>query len=211
MRGRASACRDHAGRVLPCVAAFVIAVAGPSSLFPQAGSSSSPLETYTLRLARLTAVTGYEDAAAESVLVALPGAVRDAAGNVVLTRGRGLPARVAACFLDEPGHVVGGITADGYLTLRRAGSPPEGVAPERFLFGQRVTVYGADGPVEGVAGVRSIHLQRGRSGGAPPADAPPGDLLDEIFVDVGAADAHEARALGIRPALPVARSRQVQR
>src|SRR2546428_13827010 len=58
-----------------------------------------------------------------------PGSAKDRAGNVVLTLGRGAPKRLAVCPLDEPGYVVGNITDDGYLTLRRVGRSPNAPPP----------------------------------------------------------------------------------
>jgi putative aminopeptidase FrvX len=150
----------------------------------------------------MTAVTGFEDAAAETLLTMLPGAKLDAAGNVVWTAGSGEPVRVAACALDEPGHVVGGITPEGYLTLRRAGRPLGSIPPERFLEGQRVVVFGKRGPVPGVVGVRSTHLQRGRAGATWSPMA-----LEDAYVDVGAGSAEEVVALGAVATSPVARAK----
>jgi putative aminopeptidase FrvX len=166
---------------------------------------SAASDSLLVRLASLTAVTGFEDAAAESVLAWLPGAELDRAGNVIWKSGSGGPVRLAACPLDEPGHVVAGVTAEGYLTLRRAGRPPPGTSPERFLEGQRVTVFGAAGAVPGVVGVLSTHLQRSRSGaeGHVPGREPL--PLDDALVDVGASSAEEVDALGLRVLAPVAR------
>ncbi len=166
------------------------------------------LDSLVVRLAAMTAVTGFEDAVAESLLTLLPGAEPDAAGNVVWRKGSGEPVRLAACPLDEPGHVVGGITAEGYLTLRRVGRPAVGTAPERFLEGQRVVVFGGRGPVPGVVGVRSTHLQRGRPG-AGAAWAPL--ALEDAYVDVGASSADEVGDLGIRVTAAVARAKAPQR
>ena len=159
-------------------------------------------DSLVLRLAAMTAVTGYEDAMADSLRALLPGARADRAGNVVWTRGSGAPVRVAICPLDEVGYVVGGITAEGYLTLRRVGATPMGPLFDQFLEGQRVTVFGRRGPVAGVVAVRSTHLQRGRAAGA---DEP--FSLDNAFVDVGATSPAGVAALGIEPLAPLAREK----
>jgi putative aminopeptidase FrvX len=195
---------------LPLLLVLQLALATMPGLAQVAGHgpATPPLDSLVLRLAAMTAVTGFEEAVADSVIAALPGAKRDAAGNVIWTRGSGEPVRVAACALDEPGHVVGGITPDGYLTLRRAGRSPVGTAPERFLEGQRVTVLGAMGAVQGVVGVRSTHLQRGR---ASPVTGGETLSLEEAYVDVGASSADEVASLGIRVPAPVARYKTPQR
>jgi putative aminopeptidase FrvX len=182
----------------------------PRPLAPAQGVSRAapPLDSLVMRLAEMTAVTGFEDAVAESLLALLPGSRRDAAGNVVWSAGGGEPVRVAVCPIDEPGHVVGGVTAEGYLTLRRAGRSPAGAPPERFLEGQRVVVFGGRGAVPGVVGVRSTHLQRGRPG-AGSAWAPL--LLEDAYVDLGAASAEEVADLGVGVTSPVARAKASQR
>jgi endoglucanase len=105
--------------------------------------------------------------------------------------------------MDEMGYVVGGVTAEGYLTLRRVGATAMSPLYDQFLEGQRVTVFGRRGPVPGVVGVRSTHLTRGRAGG-------PDDpfSLDQAYVDVGAASAAEVARLGVAALAPVTRAKQ---
>ncbi len=78
-------------------------------------------ESLSVRFAGMTAITGYEQAVTDSLLTLLPGSTRDRAGNVTLTLGRGAPRRLVYCNLDEVGYVVGNITDDGYILLRRVG------------------------------------------------------------------------------------------
>jgi len=173
---------------------------------PRAGESAGALESLVVRLAAMTAVTGYEDAMADSLRALLPDARRDRAGNVLWVRGTGAPVRVAVCPIDEVGYIVGGITAEGYLTLRRVGATPMGPLFDQWLEGQRVTVFGRSGPVPGVVLVRSTHLQRGRAAGA---DEP--FTLDAAYVDVGAASPADVEALGIQLLAPLARTKRPQR
>ena len=175
-------------------------------LAPPAPLAAQSADSLALRLAAMTAVTGYEDAMADSVRAALPGSRADRAGNVVWSRGSGEPVRVAVCPLDEVGYVVGAVTAEGYLTLRRVGATPVGPLFDQFLEGQRVTVWGRRGPVPGVVGVKSTHLQRGRAVGA---DDP--FTLDNAFVDVGATTAAQAASLGVELLVPVARAKRPHR
>jgi putative aminopeptidase FrvX len=152
----------------------------------------------------MTAVAGYERAMADSLLALLPGARLDRAGNVVLTLGQGGAKTLIACPMDEPGFVVGGIRADGYLTIRRAGPSPGPLADQQYE-GKRVTVFGRRGPVPGVVGVRSVHLTRGRSVGDQPF------TFDDAFVDIGAESAAQVARLGIEVLSPVARAKSVHR
>jgi putative aminopeptidase FrvX len=183
----------------PLLAGLVLAAA-------PAPAAAQSVDALAVRFAAMSAVTGLEDAMADSLLRLLPGSARDRAGNVVLVRGTGRAARVAVCPLDEIGYVVGAITAEGYLTLRRVGATPMGPLYDQFLEGQRVTVFGRRGAVPGVVGVRSTHLTRGRP---PGADAP--FPLDDAYVDVGAATASGAAALGIAVLAPVTRAKAPHR
>jgi putative aminopeptidase FrvX len=158
-----------------------------------------------LRLAGMTAVTGYEQPMIDSLLALVPGAARDRAGNAVLVLGNGDRRRLVACPVSEPGFVVGHIRDDGWLTLRRS---PGRAAPalERQIEGQRVTVFGRRGAVPGVVGVRSVHLTRGR--GAPGESS---FTVDSAYVDVGAASRTEVTAAGIRVLSPVSLAKRPQR
>jgi putative aminopeptidase FrvX len=169
-----------------------------------AGAQS--LDSLVVRLTAMSAVTGLEDAMAESLLAALPGATLDRAGNVVWSRGSGAPVRMAICELDEIGYVVGSVTAEGYLTLRRVGETPMGPLYDQFLEGQRVTIFGRRGAVAGVVGVRSTHLTRGR-----PALADTPFRLDDAYVDVGATSASEVAGLGLAVLAPVTRAKRPHR
>ena len=184
----------------------------PRSLFAALGllglsAAAAPaqgLDSLVHRLGAMSAVTGLEDAMADTLLALLPGARRDRAGNVVQVRGSGAPVRVAECPMDEIGYVVGGINGEGYLTLRRVGGTNVGPLYDQFLEGQRITVFGRRGPVPGVVGVRSTHLTRGR-----PADNDPPFALDQAYVDVGATTAADVAGLGIQVLAPVTRAKRV--
>jgi putative aminopeptidase FrvX len=156
------------------------------------------------RFTRMTAVTGFEAAALDTVQALLPGARRDRAGNVIVERGSGA-AELVVCPFDEVGYVVGGIRDDGWLTLRRVGTRAPNAIWDQYHEGQRVMVWGRKGALPAVVGVRSTHLQRGRNAG----DAP--FTVDDAVVDIGAANAAEARAAGADLLAPVAKEKQVFR
>jgi putative aminopeptidase FrvX len=162
------------------------------------------LDSLSTRLAAMTAVSGYEQAMADTIRHLLSGSRLDRAGNVVLSLGSGEPRRLIACPLDEPGFVVGGIRADGYLTIRRAGPSPGPLADQQYE-GQRVTLFGRHGAVPGVVGVRSAHLTRGRQTG----DAP--FTFDDAYVDLGADSRAKVARLGIDVLTPLARAKAPMR
>ncbi|MFC7175787.1 M42 family peptidase [Halosegnis marinus] len=83
---------------------------------------------------------------------------------------------------DEIGLMVRDVTDDGFLKLTRVGG-----ADKTVTRGQYVTVHGSDGPVSGVVGQVAIHLRdRGDEDTSE---------INEMHVDIGAADGDEAREL----------------
>src|SRR5260370_15539376 len=115
----------------------------------------------------------------------------DNLGNVYVTIGEGAPHKLIAAAMDEPGYVVSGITEDGYLRVQRL--PHAAVTPvfDVLNFAQPVWIMARSGKqINGVFAGLSVHLQPGRVG-APKMNHP-----DELYVDIGAKSATEARAAG---------------
>ena len=164
-------------------------------------------DSLSVRFTGMTAVTGYEQAMTDSLLALLPGSTRDRLGNVTLALGRGAPKRLVYCALDEIGYVVGNITDDGYLLLRRVGGGQR-LSPlfDQQIEGQRVTLFGRKGAVPGVVAVRSTHLTRGR----PVRDEAP-FTVDNAYVDVGASSRDEVLALGISILTPMSLTKRPHR
>ncbi|HEX9054006.1 MAG TPA: hypothetical protein VF830_03805 [Gemmatimonadales bacterium] len=187
--------------------ALSLLAAGPAKALPAqtAGATAADL---AVRLAGMTAVTGYEQRMVDTLLTLLPGSERDRAGDAVLALGSGAPRRLAACPVDETGYAVGQVRPDGWLTLHR--SPVRLRVPgplfDQQLEGQRVTVFGRRGAVPGVVAIRSIHLTRGR------ASIPNEPFTsDDGFVDIGAASARGVAALGVGVLSPVALAKRPHR
>jgi putative aminopeptidase FrvX len=184
-----------------------------SALPPVRLSAQGDVDRLAVRFASMTAVTGLEQAMADSLRVLLPGSVRDRAGNVTLTLGQGSPKRLCTCPLDEVGYVVGNILPDGFLLLRRVGGGGAGrtASPllDQQLEGHRVTVFGTRSAVPGVVAVKSTHLTRGRVG---PAGGTPDPVftVDNAYVDVGATSAAEVKGLGIAVLAPVSLAKRPQ-
>jgi putative aminopeptidase FrvX len=164
-------------------------------------SAQGDVEPLALRFSAWTAVTGFERPVTDSLLALLPGATRDRFGNVIVALGRGAPKRLASCDIDEPGYVVGAVTDDGYLRLRRVPGAPPAPLYDQALEGHRVTLFGDAGPVPGVVAVRSVHLTRFRAGAAA-TEAP--FTVDDAFVDVGAASRADVERLGVHLLTPLA-------
>jgi putative aminopeptidase FrvX len=176
----------------------------PARAVPEQTSTQSL--TSTLReLVETPAVSGYEQAVGKIIVARLKNmpqkydAKTDNLGNVTVTLGSGSPKRLIAAPIDEPGFVVSGITPEGYLTLQRL--PQGGNLPlfNELYAAQPVKLQTPQGQwISGaVAGV-SIHLQPQRQ--HPPSMAD----LDNMYVDVGATSAEQARAGGADVLSPLA-------
>jgi putative aminopeptidase FrvX len=202
-----SAVGRSGSRAVALILAVVSLTAGPVDRLTAQSLTAQDLPGLVTRLAAMTAVSGYESAIADSVQRLLPGATRDRLGNVLLTLGSGAPRRLLYCGLDEPGYVVGNITDDGYLRLRREGTS-RGTSPlfDQQIEGQRVTVWGRRGGIPGVVAVRSVHLTRGRGASA---DQP--FTVDDAWVDVGVTSRAQAESLGILLLSPVALTKRPTR
>jgi putative aminopeptidase len=187
--------------------ALSLLTAATSKLLPAQTTGASAADL-TVRLAGMTAVTGYEQPMVDTLLTLLPGAERDRAGNAVLVFGSGTPRRLAACPLDETGYAVGRVRPDGWLTLHRSPARLRVPGPlfDQQLEGQRVTVFGRRGAVPGVVAVRSVHLTRGRA--SVPAEP---FTSDDAYVDLGAATGREVAALGVGVLSPVALAKRPHR
>jgi putative aminopeptidase len=116
----------------------------------------------------------------------------DNLGNIYITVGKGAPHKLIAVAMDEPGYVVSGITADGYLRVQRLPQAAVSAVFDVLNFAQPVWVITRGGEqLNGVFAGLSVHLQPGRVGG-PKMNHP-----DELFVDIGANSAGEVRAAGV--------------
>jgi putative aminopeptidase FrvX len=192
-----------------CALAFCLSAYPAIRLQAQASPlrSAQDVDALALRLAAMTAVSGYERRLADTLLALLPGATRDRVGNVVRTLGAGEPRRLVWCGVDEPGYVVGNVTDDGFLRLRRVGRITSPFFDQQ-MEGQRVTVFGTRGAVPGVVAVRSTHLARGRSTGGT-GDQP--FTVDDAWVDLGATARAQIESLGVHLLAPVALTKRPTR
>ncbi len=196
------------GRNRICALALCLSAYPAFRLQAQASPLGSAQDADALahRLAAMTAVSGYERRLADTLLALLPGATRDRIGNVVRSLGAGEPRRLLWCGIDEPGYVVGNVTDDGFLRLRRVGRISSPLFDQQ-IEGQRVTVFGTRGAVPGVVAVRSTHLARGRSTGG--SDQP--FTVDDAWVDLGATARAQVESLGVHLLAPVALTKRPTR
>jgi putative aminopeptidase FrvX len=184
------------------IAALLIVVA------PHSPAQSAPPQSInnTLReLVETPAVSGYEQSVSKIIVAQLKALPQhysvkvDNLSNVTVTIGSGSPKRLVAAPFDEPGFVVSGITPEGYLTLQRL--PQTGYLPlfnELYAANPVLLQTPAGNWIHGAMAGISIHLSPQRQ--HPPSMAD----LDNMFVDVGATSAAQARAAGADVLSPLA-------
>ena len=105
----------------------------------------------------------------------------DPLGNLLIhKKGKNRPKAklMLSAHMDEVGLMVTDITSDGYLKFDEVGG-----IDRRVLIGKNVTV---NQTVNGVIGVKPIHLTKGDESSAIPA-------YSELYIDIGAQSAQEAQ------------------
>jgi putative aminopeptidase FrvX len=149
-------------------------------------------------------VSGYEQQLTEKIRAKLAAfhPVVDNLGDVIVTIGSGSPHRLIVTPIDEPGFIVSGITDDGYLRLQRL--PQSGLPPifNALYSAQPVKIRTASGKwIDGVVAGISVHLHR--TGETTPSASD----IENMYVDIGASSAAEARKSGVDILSPVAINR----
>jgi putative aminopeptidase FrvX len=128
----------------------------------------------------------------------------DNIGDVVVTLGSGAPHRLLVTGIDEPGFVVSAITDDGYLRVQRL--PQNGLTPifNELYSAQPVKIGTTMGAlIDGVVAGLSVHLASSRAATRASSD------LDEMYIDIGASSADEARKAGVDVLSPIAINRSL--
>lgn len=166
------------------------------------GSLASDLKTFV----RTVDIPGYENNFAAEIRSRLRAysPTTDNLGDVIVTLGQGSPRRLIVAPMDEPGYVVSHITPDGYLQLQRL--PQFTLIPlfNELYAAQPVRIETASGRwIPGVVAGISIHLLPGR------VHPPNPNNIRNMYVDVGASTAAEARQAGADLLSPVALDRKL--
>ena len=91
---------------------------------------------------------------------------------------------------DEIGYIVKHVTSEGFLRIDKIGGSDSATAR-----GRKLLIQGDDGPVKGIIGNTAIHLRENRSNEKAPK-------IHELYVDIGASDADEVAAAGVRVGHP---------
>jgi putative aminopeptidase FrvX len=147
-------------------------------------------------LTRIAAPSGHEDRLTAFVADALRERgitpVVDRLGQVVASVGPETgPVAMISAHLDELGLIVRRVEPDGWVRVERLGG-----IPERVLPGLRMVVHAAGSDLPAVVGLASHHL-------TPPEDKYIAKIASELYLDIGAASAEEAKRFGVRVGDPV--------
>lgn len=160
-----------------------------------ATAGAGDVKSLAKELFAIPSTTGNEHELAAKIRALLPKSAaveQDGLGTVaVRLSGPAGPTLVLAA-LDGYGHMVSGITPDGYLTVDRPAAPPH-ARFDAYLLGQPVVVSTAKGPVAGVVSQPALHLltQERRK------TLVEGFSLENAFIDIGVRTDKEARAKGV--------------
>lgn len=166
-----------------------------------AGAGAADLKTLTRDLFAVPSTTGNEERLAAKVRGLLPVglAIEEDGLGTIAVRLKGVPGpTLILAPLDGYGHIVSGITTEGYLTLDRPVAPPH-ARFDAFLLGQPVIITTAKGSVQGVVSQPALHLltpERRKL-------LVDGFSLETAFVDIGVRSEAEARAKGVELLDPV--------
>ncbi len=169
---------------------LMLAVAGPAG-------GQDRMEKLLEELTNAPGVPGQEAEVRKIVLRELRAAGAEvstdglgSAVGVLRSAGDG-PRIMLAAHMDELGLMVKYITADGFVKFL-----PLGGWFDQALVDKRWIIHTSQGPVLGVAGIKTIHI-------SSPEDRTRVFPREQLFLDVGARSKAEAEALGIRPGDPI--------
>jgi putative aminopeptidase FrvX len=145
------------------------------------------------RLCNACGIAGREDEVRDLLRAELASHVdqiwTDALGNLIMRKGNG-PLRIMLdAHMDEVGFLVGEITAQGFLKLKKVGSLDDRVLPGRV-------VWVTNKRIPAVIGTKAFHLTDAEERGKVLP-------FSEMVVDLGCTSKEEVEALGIELGDPV--------
>ena len=115
----------------------------------------------------------------------------DGMGSIIAVQGSTGPRVMIDAHMDELGGMIRRITPNGFLSMQMLGG-----WLDQALVDQRWIIIGSKGPVRAVTGIRDVHV-------VPLEERSRVYSRDSLFLDVGAKNADEVRALGVEPGDPV--------
>jgi len=151
--------------------------------------------------------TGYEDMLSERIIQKIPDSKavsRGLLGSAYFSKDGSLPHISVVCGMDEVGYIVGGIDAQGTITLDRAVAAPHPLF-DSFFPGHAVEVWAENGPVKGVLAIPSLHIfpRRERERFSEYF------TLEKMRMDIGASSREQVLEKGIRYGSPVTPGKKI--
>lgn len=145
------------------------------------------------KLSNACGISGYEDEVREILKAELKEHVDemwlDAMGSLMVRKGSGPVSVMLDAHMDEVGFLVGSVTEEGYVKLKKVGGLDDRVLPGR-------QVWLTPRRIPGVIGAKAWHLTSAdERGKAIP--------FDQMYVDLGCRSRQEVLDLGIEPGDPV--------
>jgi putative aminopeptidase FrvX len=160
-----------------------------------AAAGAADLKTVAKELFAVPSTTGNEGPLAAKIRGLLPkdlAVEADGLGTIAVRAGGPAGPTLILAALDGYGHMVSGITPEGYLTLDRPVAPPH-ARYDAFLLGQPVIISTARGPIQGVVSQPAMHLLTPERRKV----LVEGFTLETAYVDIGVRSEKEARAKGV--------------
>ena len=130
--------------------------------------------------------TGFENEVADAIIEQLGDdcdkVVKDSFGNVyALVKGEGSDRVMISSHMDEVGFMITDIDSDGYIKFANLG----GIDP-KVLYGKQVTLGNESKKINGVIAAKAIHHKKRE-------DRFTATPIKEMYIDIGAKDADEAK------------------
>jgi putative aminopeptidase len=171
------------------------------------GSAAAQTSINSARLYETPAVSGYEQVLAAEIQAQLKefSPRIDNLGDVYVTVGSGAPHRLIVTPMDEPGYVVSGVTADGFLRVQRLPQAAPNAVFDLLHSAQPVWIITHEGKkIPGVVAGLSVHLEPARQ------NIPKMSHPDDMYIDIGASSAEKVHAAGVDLLDPIALQRKFQ-
>ena len=164
-------------------------------IVPRARSAEDATEKLLAELTNAPGPSGYEEPVAKIMVRELKPYVNritfDGLGSVIAKQGTSGPRIMLDAHMDELGGMIRRVTPQGFLSMQMLGG-----WFDQALVDQKWWIIGSKGPVLAVTGIRDIHI-------AARAERTKVFPRDSLYLDVGAKDAAQVKAMGIEPGDPV--------
>lgn len=164
-------------------------------IVPRARSAEDATEKLLAELTNAPGPSGYEEPVAKIMVRELKPYVNrirfDGLGSVIARQGTSGPRIMLDAHMDELGGMIRRVTPQGFLSMQMLGG-----WFDQALVDQKWWIIGSKGPVLAVTGIRDIHIATRDEGRKV-------FPRDSLYLDVGAKDAAQVKAMGIEPGDPV--------